>query len=271
MPLFKIATYNINSVRIRLPLLKSIALALKPDVICLQETKTPDEAYPFDALRDMGYAHQAFTGFKGYNGVAILSKEPLSDITIHPRCGQYDARHISAKVKPHKKAEAVTIHNIYIPAGGYEADIKTNPKFKHKLDFVDELAKWFPKTHDASEPMIIVGDLNIAPLEHDVWDSQKMQNVVSHTPIEIEKFLRFQKSMHFCDSARAFVPTDKKLYTWWSYRAADWEKADKGRRLDHIWHTAPLNNRAKHHDIFKEARKAEKPSDHIPIMTSFAF
>ena len=271
MSVFKIATYNINSVRIRLPLLRDISMRLKPDVICLQETKTPDDAYPFEAIREIGYHHQAFTGFKGYNGVAILSKEPLTDITIHKRCQQNDARHISAKIKPKKGADDITLHNIYIPAGGYEPDVKTNGKFKHKLDFVDELSAWFPKTHKKTEPLIIVGDLNIAPLEHDVWDSKKMQNVVSHTPIEVKKFLHFQNAMDFIDSARAIIPHSEKLYTWWSYRAADWEKADKGRRLDHIWYSQALKQHLKAHQTDKEARKADKPSDHIPIMTSFEF
>lgn len=262
----RIATYNINSVRLRLPLLAELVPMLKADVLCLQETKTPDEHYPFDALKDFGFTHQAFVGNKGYNGVAILSKTPLTDIQIHQRCNKADARHISARTALKGSDAPVEIHNIYIPAGGYEADPIINPKFQHKLDFVDELTQWFPKNAKKTMPLVVVGDLNIAPMEHDVWDHKKMLKVVSHTPEETTRFEKFFKSMNFTDAVRHFVPENEKVYTWWSYRAADWEAADKGRRLDHVWVTAPLAPRLKSHTILKAARGMERPSDHVPIV-----
>lgn len=260
----RIVTWNINSVRLRIGLVAKAIDRLKPDVLCLQETKTPDEFFPVDALADKGYAHHHFAGMKGYNGVAIFSKHPLDDKQLHKRCGKSDMRHISAKVKA--KGGAFELHNIYIPAGGYEPDPVANDKFRHKLDFVDELAAWFPKQRDAKAPMVAVGDFNIAPLENDVWDHKKMLDVVSHTPVEVEKFARFYNALGWVDGVRHFVPEEKKLYSWWSYRAADWDAADKGRRLDHIWVTQKLKSRLQKQQVLRDARGWEQPSDHAPVV-----
>jgi exodeoxyribonuclease-3 len=260
----RILTWNINSVRLRLDLLLDLLKKQKPDVFCLQETKTPDEFFPVDALVDAGYPHFHFTGMKGYNGVCIFSKQPLTDKEIYKRCGKSDARHISARVKAEGKS--FELHNIYIPAGGYEPDPVANDKFKHKLDFVDELAHWFGQEKSAKMPMVALGDLNIAPMEHDVWDHKKMLNVVSHTPVEIEKFARFQKSVGWVDAVRHFVPEDKKLYSWWSYREPDWDAVDKGRRLDHVWVTKPLAASLKKQAVLRDARGWDRPSDHVPVI-----
>ena len=261
----KLMTWNINSVRLRAPLLKQVTDMLQPDVVCLQETKTRDEFFPKSEIEDMGYAHMAFVGMKGYNGVAIISKYPLTDIQTYDRCDKEDCRHISAKVVKNNTT-AFDLHNLYIPAGGYEPDLIGNEKFKHKLDFVDEMADWFPSNYSNDAPMIVVGDLNIAPMEHDVWDHKKMLKVVSHTPLEVEKFTIFQNKFGWVDALRHFVPQDEKLYTWWSYRAKDWAAADKGRRLDHMWVTPPLKSKLKSHRVFKEARGWGRPSDHAPVM-----
>ena len=263
----KLVTWNINSVRLRIDTVMKLLDKQKPDVICLQEIKTPDEFFPVDAFKDKGYKYHHFTGMKSYNGVAILSKLPLDKPEIHKRVGKNDCRHISARVDGRFE-----LHNIYIPAGGYEPDPVTNDKFKHKLDFVDELAKWFPKERSAKLPMIAVGDFNIAPLENDVWDHKKMLKVVSHTPIEVEKFGKFQDSVDWVDAIRHFVPEDKKLYSWWSYRAEEnWDAADKGRRLDHIWVTRKLKPTLKKQQILRELRGWEKPSDHAPVILDMDF
>jgi exodeoxyribonuclease-3 len=261
----RLVTWNINSVRLRIELVMQLIDKQKPDVICLQETKTPDEFFPVDAFVDKGFKHYHFTGMKGYNGVAIFSKLPLDQREIYKRVGKDDCRHISARVDGEFE-----LHNIYIPAGGDEPDPEVNVKFKHKLDFVDELAKWFPKERSAKTPMIAVGDLNIAPLEHDVWDHKKMLKVVSHTPIEVEKFTKLYDSVGWVDAIRNFVPEDKKLYSWWSYRAADWDAADKGRRLDHIWVTKSLKPALKKHQILRDVRGWERPSDHAPVILDLA-
>jgi exodeoxyribonuclease-3 len=259
----RVMTWNINSVRLRTDLLLGLLDAHKPDVFCLQETKTPDEFFPVDALVARGFPHYHFAGMKGYNGVAIFSRHPLEQKEIHNRCGKGDMRHISARVKG--KKHDFDLHNIYIPAGGYDFDMQSE-KFLHKLSFVDELAEWFPKKRGKADPMVIVGDLNIAPLENDVWDHKKMLKVVSHTPIEVEKFTRLYKSMDFADAVRHFVPEDQKVYTWWSYRAADWDTADRGRRLDHVWVTQKLKPALKSHEVLRPVRGMQQPSDHVPII-----
>ncbi len=260
----RLLTWNINSVRLRIDLLSQVIAKTKPDVFCLQETKTPDEFFPVEALVEKGFTHYHFAGMKGYNGLAIFSKHPLTDKNVFNRCGKNDMRHIAAKVKaPGKSFE---LHNIYIPAGGYEPDPVINDKFQHKLDFVDELTDWFSKERSAKMPMVAVGDLNIAPLENDVWDSKKMQKVVSHTPIEREKFAKLYDAVGWVDAVRKFVPEDKKLYSWWSYRAADWDAADKGRRLDHVWVTKPLAGALKKQQVMRDVRGWTQPSDHVPVV-----
>ncbi len=259
----RLLTWNINSVRLRIDLLLGLLDRQKPDVFCLQETKTPDEFFPLAPLLERGYVHHHFTGMKGYNGVAIFSKLSLSAPAVHKRCGKDDCRHISATVDGRFE-----LHNIYIPAGGYEPDPETNDKFQHKLDFVDELTEFF-KGRD--RPMVAVGDLNIAPLENDVWDHKKMLGVVSHTPAETERFARFQEAGGFVDAIRHFVPPEEKLFSWWSYRSPDWDAADKGRRLDHIWVTESLKPALKKHQVLRAARGWERPSDHVPLTVDFKF
>ena len=259
----KLATWNINSVRLRLPLLLRFAAEYSPDVICLQETKCPDEFFPAADLRAAGYEHQAIWGQKSYNGVAVLSRMALTDVQTYERCGKMDCRHLSVRLP-----SGTTLHNIYIPAGGYEADPVLNPKFQHKLDFVDELTGWWPRQPVGAK--ILVGDLNIAPLEHDVWDSKKMQNVVSHTPAEISRFTAMQKSIGWIDSAREFTPHDQKLYSWWSYRAADWDAANKGRRLDHAWVTPDLKKHLCDVQTPRALRAWPQPSDHVPVLLEIA-
>jgi exodeoxyribonuclease-3 len=259
----RLVTWNINSVRLRIGLVLKVVEKLKPDILCLQETKTPDEFFPLEPLLEAGFKHHHFAGMKGYNGVAMLSKYPLSDLQVHKRCGKNDMRHISAQVGGKAGFE---LHNIYIPAGGYEPDPVANDKFRHKLDFVDELAAWFPKQRSSKAPMVAVGDFNIAPLENDVWDHKKMLGVVSHTPIEVEKFTKFYKASEWVDGVRNFVPDHQKLYSWWSYRAADWDAADKGRRLDHIWVTPKLKNRLQKQQVLRDVRGWEQPSDHVPVV-----
>jgi len=158
----RIATWNINSVRLRQGLVLKTLQELNIDVLCLQETKTEDLTYPEEFFDKNGYTYQAFAGQKSYNGVAIISKIPLQDVEIIPHV-QDDKRHISAKIEVDGKQ--VEIHNFYIPAGGDEPDVKTNPKFKHKLDYIDTVKNWFKKNRKKMDDIIIVGDFNIAPYE----------------------------------------------------------------------------------------------------------
>jgi exodeoxyribonuclease-3 len=262
----RILTWNINSVRLRFPIILDIINEFKPDIICLQETKTVVEFFPLSSFQEAGYEYAHIAGMKSYNGVAILSRIPLKGGATHARVSQDDCRHVSVSFFSEKLKSDVDLHNLYIPAGGDEPDVTINDKFAHKLNFVDEISAWFKKSYKTSDHVIVVGDFNIAPLEHDVWSSKQLRNVVSHTAIEIEKLNAMQKSLSWVDAMRNFVPSDEKLYTWWSYRNKDWRKSNRGRRLDHIWVTNPLAPSLQALKIADHARDFEKPSDHVPVM-----
>lgn len=256
----KLVTWNINSVRLRLPLLLKLIEEQQPDIICLQETKCPDEHFPLEEIKAAGYPYIHFHGMKSYNGLAIISKIPFEETEIHNRVGREDCRHVAAKFKD------FTLHNLYIPAGGDEPDVEVNDKFAHKLDFVDEMSAWFAEEYSKEERLIVVGDFNIAPYEHDVWSHKQLLKIISHTPIEVEKLARMYESLDWVDVAREFVPMDEKCYTWWSYRNRDWRKSNRGRRLDHIWVTQGLKSSLLGHEVLDVFRDCEKPSDHAPVV-----
>ncbi len=257
----RIATWNINSLRLRLPLLEHLVAALDPDVICLQETKVPDELFPGAAPGALGYPHVVRRGMKGYNGVAILSRLPIAPWDGAPDwCGKGDCRHVAAVVQA--PSGPVELHNFYVPAGGDVPDPALNPKFAHKLAFVAEAAHWFAARRPAR--CALVGDLNIAPLEHDVWSHRQLLSVVSHTPIEVAHMAAWLGS-GFVDAMRQFVPAERKLYTWWSYRNRDWKVANRGRRLDHVWVTRDLAPRLRDMRVLTEARDWARGSDHVPV------
>jgi exodeoxyribonuclease III len=258
----RIATWNINSLRLRLPLLHRLTEALDPDVICLQETKVPDDLFPAAGPVELGYPHVAFRGMKGYNGVAILSRIPLIVLPDPPDwCGKGDCRHVAAALQ--LPSGPVELHDFYVPAGGDIPDPVANPKYAHKLDFVAEATNWFAARPKLSRT-VLVGDLNIAPLEHDVWSHKQLLNVVSHTPPETEGLLAWQRT-GFVDAVRHFVPENEKLYTWWSYRNRDWRASDRGRRLDHIWVSPDLRDALRSYTILKDARDWLQGSDHVPV------
>jgi exodeoxyribonuclease-3 len=263
---FKITTWNINSVRLRIDQVAKFLKNASPDVICLQETKCPDGQFPLKRFARLGYTHAALNGQKGYHGVAILSRLPLDSIDAHSYCGKSDCRHIAVTLGERAGlAEPVMLHNFYVPAGGDEPDPIINEKFAHKLAFLEEMRVASNIHAHSSGRAILVGDLNVAPLEHDVWSHKQLLKVVSHTPIECEKLTAVQKAGEWFDVLRAFVPEPAKLYTWWSYRARDWEAADRGRRLDHIWVSPTMADRVVGMNITKRARGWTQPSDHVPV------
>ncbi len=257
-------TWNINSVRLRAELVLKAASILQADVICLQETKTPDEFFPHNVFDAAGFKHRHINGMKSYNGVAILSRVPFTNTGTHSRVGREDCRHIAVSFPE------LELHNLYIPAGGDIPDRDQNEKFGHKLDFVDELAGYFKKSYQPTQPVMVVGDFNIAPFEHDVWSHKQLLDVVSHTPIEVEKLTSFRNSLEWNDVARQFIPQSDKSYTWWSYRNRDWKESNRGRRLDHIWVTQPLTPALKSYTTLPEARDWEKTSDHVPVMVELS-
>ena len=263
-----LATWNINSVRLRLPLVLDFLGKYQPDVLCLQEIKCLNDQFPRAEFAAAGYPHHAVHGQKGYHGVAIVSKVPLTDISSRVFCEIEESRHVSAVLDLGKGP--LTVHNFYIPAGGDEPDPEINPKFKHKLGFLAELKNWFGEAGFARS-QLICGDFNIAPFEHDVWSHKQLLNVVSHTPVETQALQELLTGNHgWVDLIRKHVPMDQKLYSWWSYRARDWDAADKGRRLDHIWSTADVAAHATGYEIVRAARGwTDKPSDHVPVIARF--
>jgi exodeoxyribonuclease-3 len=263
---FSVATWNINSVRLRLPLVARFLAEYRPDVLCLQETKCPDELFPADDIRALGYGHVAFHGQKGYHGVATLSKRPFEVVEKREFCAKGDSRHLSVRLEAGGKP--VLLHNFYVPAGGDIPDPDANPKFRHKLDFVEEM-RGIPAETGHAAASILVGDLNIAPLEADVWSHKQLLNVVSHTPVETEGLESMRTGGGWSDLMRLFTPPPERLYTWWSYRARDWQASDRGRRLDHIWSSASLEPVLSDVTILKSARGWERPSDHVPVIARF--
>ena len=257
----RLITWNINSVRLRIDLVRRLLAEQQPDVLCLQETKTPDDLFPRGEFAELGFRHMLVHGMKGYNGVAILSRLPFGAVTTRAWCARADCRHVVAELPG-----GVELHNIYVPAGGDVPDPEANPKFAHKLQFLDEVTAWFGAERRAGRPMIAVGDFNIAPLEADVWSHKQLLTVVSHTPVEVERLAALQKAGGFVDAVRHFVPSDQRLYTWWSYRNRDWAASDRGRRLDHIWVTPPLVGALAAAKVHRDSRSWDKASDHVPVM-----
>ena len=253
----KIATWNINSVRLRIQLVTKFLIEHDIDVLCLQETKTQDEQFPVEVIADAGWPYFAIRGEKSYNGVAILSRLPLTDISHLNWTGRTDCRHISAVVN------GLTLHNFYVPAGGDEPDIDKNPKFGHKLDFIAEMTEHF--SQQPPSRAVLVGDLNIAPLAEDVWSTRQLRKTVSHTAIERENLLALVEQGGWTDSVRAHFGPKEVLFSWWSYRSRDWVASNRGRRLDHIWVSRDLASKVEAVTIESAMRGAEKPSDHVPL------
>ncbi|NVN85885.1 MAG: exodeoxyribonuclease III [Rhodopseudomonas sp.] len=262
---FTLTTWNINSVRLRIELVAKFLKARRPDVLCLQETKCPDDAFPLKRFKRLGYEHIALNGQKGYHGVAVISKIPLLSSDIRTFCDNIDSRHISVALNAGDSVTPLVLHNFYVPAGGDIPDPALNPKFLHKLSFLDEMKACAPLHPTGDARHILVGDLNVAPHENDVWSHKQLLKVVSHTPIECEKLLAVQREGHWVDVARERIPLSEKVYTWWSYRAADWTLADRGRRLDHIWVSPALRDCLRDFTITRDARGWERPSDHVPV------
>tara|TARA_B100000989_G_scaffold252469_1_gene200663 strand:+ start:215 stop:1000 length:786 start_codon:yes stop_codon:yes gene_type:complete len=255
----RIATWNINSVRLRISHVLKFIKECNIDIICLQETKTTDEYFPSEDFRKAGMKYQYYRGEKSYNGVAIISKYKFTDSGYVNWCKKNDTRHIYIKINNN-----IELHNFYVPAGGDEPDISINPKFEHKISFVNEMKDYF--FSDTKKNKILVGDLNIAPLEQDVWSHKQLINVVSHTPMETETLLDLIQTGEWVDIMREFVPHNEKLYSWWSYRNRNWEISNRGRRLDHFWISKNLFSLVKSGVIYKNTRSWEKPSDHVPII-----
>ena len=261
----KIATWNVNSVRHRISLVTRFLREHQPDVLCLQETKVINELFPAEALRKLGYVHQAIHGQKAYHGVAVLA----AALPQNRRAGFLPRRPCPPHGRDLREWRGAAQFLCARPAATFPIP-KKNGKFAHKLHFLGEMEKFFAKRKAQSkDPVVLVGDLNVAPLENDVWSHKQLLDVVSHTPVETRLLGEAQAAFDWTDATRAFIPPDEKIYSWWSYRAADWEASDRGRRLDHVWLSPGLKGALKSQNIVKKMRGWQKASDHVPVIVEF--
>ena len=258
MTRIKIASWNINSVRARIPIVERFLKEEAPDILCLQETKALDSVFPAELFHKLGYGYHKLNGQKMHHGVAILSKLPLHNEGRHDWQDNKEARHVGARLDC-----GIRIENVYIPAGGDIPDRDLNPKFGQKLDFLERMTKW---SEGLAEPTLIVGDFNVAPLDCDVWSHKALVDVVSHTPIEIAALGRLQAAHDWVDLGRKFIPAPERCFTWWSYRSPDHTANDRGRRLDHMWASPSLAPQVVAHKVHEPCRSWERPSDHVPLV-----
>ncbi len=258
------ATWNVNSLRQRLDHLARFAAELAPDVICLQETKVTDQEFPRQAVREIGYPHLLIHGQKGYNGVAILSRLAFQSQDTKVWCGKDDRRH--ATVTFEYGSGVLELHNFYVPSGGPTPDPETNDKFAHKLRFLREMAEWATRTRLGARAAVLVGDLNVAPLEADVWNHTRLLRSVGHTPVESARIAALIEAGGLIDVGRHFVPPSEPLYTWWGYRYPQAFAKDYGWRLDHVLATAPLEASLAGFRVVRDTRAWERPSDHVPVV-----
>jgi exodeoxyribonuclease-3 len=199
--------------------------------------------------------------------VGIASRLPIEEAPPLDVCKNGHARCVGAVVA------GIEIQNFYIPAGGDVPDREANAKFDHKLDFFEKLTAEMAR-RDPSRPLVLTGDFNVAPGENDVWSHKQMSKVVSHTPIEIQAMTDLQASLGFLDLPRLATPEPEKLFSWWSYRAADFRASNRGLRLDHIWispgmKAAALSTGKAISRVHDDVRGWDKPSDHAPVTADF--
>ena len=259
----RVATWNVNSVRLRADHVARFVAQAGPDVLCLQEIKCQAHEFPREAFEAMGLPHLIIGGQKGWHGVAIASRWPLDPAPQLDLCREGHARCVSATVA------GMEIQNFYIPAGGDVPDRALNPKFDHKLDFFERLTAAMER-RDRAAPLLVTGDLNVAPGENDVWSHRQMSRIVSHTPVEVAAMEALVASLDFADLPRLATPEPEKLYSWWSYRAEDFRKSGRGLRLDHLLASPGLarafTGEAKVHEA---VRAWDRPSDHAPVSADF--
>jgi exodeoxyribonuclease III len=258
--MLRVVTWNVNSVRLRIDHVARFVAEARPDVLMLQEIKCTEDQFPRAAFEEMDLPHLRLAGQKGWHGVAIASRLPIEDAARIDACREGHGRCVAGRIA------GVEFQNFYIPAGGDVADRALNPKFDHKLDFYERLTADVTR-RDRGAPLVMAGDFNIAPGENDVWNHRHMSKIVSHTPVEVETLRRLQDAGGFADVVRDQTPEPTKLASWWSYRAVDFRKTNRGLRLDHIWTSPGLTPAVVQGSaiIHEPVRAWERPSDHAPV------
>jgi exodeoxyribonuclease III len=250
----RVASFNVNSIRVRLPIILAWLHENQPDVLAMQETKVQDDSFPKEAFRQIGY-HCVFRGQKSYNGVALASRHEIADAEFGlPEEPRDEPRIVTARIR------GITIVNTYIPQGV----LATSERFRYKLDWFDRLLRYFRTRFAPSDPVLWLGDLNVAPLAIDVYDPVALQGHVCYHPAVHEALNRILE-WGFTDLFRMHC-AQAGQYTFWDYRLGNYFARNRGWRIDHILATAPLADRCTACYIDKEPRAAERPSDHTPIL-----
>ncbi len=254
----KIATWNINSIKSRVDHVLKWCEQNQPDVLCLQETKSVDEKFPYAKLRAIGFPHIEHLGERAYNGVAIISKLPLTNVVNKLPGDKTDtqSRMIAATVS------STRLINVYGPHGTSQG----TPKYQFKLDWIKRLCTYLDKKYDTGENVVLCGDLNVAPHELDVWSVAAWRNKLHFTKPERDA-IQDLKKWGFVDLFRQ-INGDEKEFSWWSNFRHDFEK-DRGLRIDHIWASSPLAERCTDCWIDKEPRGWDHPTDHAPVVAEF--
>lgn len=257
--LLKLATFNVNSLRKRLPVVLDWLQQHRPDVLCLQETKVQDQDFPALAFASSGY-HLSFRGMKSYNGVAILTRTPPDAVFYGLDDGKDpdEARLLRVVVR------GIPIINTYVPQG-FEID---SPKYQYKLEWFKRLRQYFEKHLSPKKPAIWCGDINVAPTPIDVHSPEKhLKHVCFHE--DAKRAYQETVAWGFIDVFRKLYP-DRQQYTFWDYRAPSSLEANKGWRIDHILATAPLAEQCTKVEVDIEPRRAKEASDHTFLWAEFS-
>lgn len=253
----KVATWNVNSLRVRLDQVLDWLAATGPDVLCIQETKLQDEAFPRERIETLGY-HAAFSGQKTYNGVALLSRHPMADIeTELPGLEDPQRRVLAATIGP------VRVLNLYVPNGKEVG----SDKYEYKLKWLEHLVAHARALHAGDRHVLICGDFNIAPEDRDVHDPEAWRGKVLCSEPERAAF-RALIEAGYHDTFRKFEQPEE-AYSWWDYRAAAFRR-NMGLRIDHILCSDSLYEHAESCQIDTAPRKLERPSDHAPVVAAFS-
>lgn len=250
--MLKLASWNVNSLKVRLPQVLEWFDSSQMDVLALQETKVTDENFPLDAFVEKGY-HVVYSGQKTYNGVAVVSRLPMDEAIMD----------IPNLQDPQRRILAVTVANfrlinLYVPNGSE----LTSDKYLYKLDWLQKVKDFIQNQLSIYPKLAVVGDFNIAPEDRDVHDPQAWEGSVLVSPPERQAF-QDMLSLGLHDSFRSFTQSDD-TYSWWDYRAAGFRR-NRGLRIDHVLLSEELNLLCRQAAIDKEPRKAERPSDHAPV------
>jgi exodeoxyribonuclease-3 len=254
----KLATWNVNSIRVRLDRVLAWIDQHQPDVLCLQEIKAEEKAFPLAAFQAKGY-QVALSAQKTYNGVALLSKQPLADVRTGLRDGEDDtqARLIEGRVGD------VWVINVYMPNGQHP----TSEKFPYKLRWMERLRIHLHTHFKPTDPLVLTGDFNVAPEDKDVYDPPGWANESIFHP-DARKGLESVRAFGFVDVFRKLHP-EPGHYSWWDYRAGAFPK-NQGLRIDHIFATPPLAERCTDSSIDIDSRRGDQPSDHAAVLATFA-